>query len=76
MVGPIENGFAVTPADGADQAQVCRAIWIGGSGDLKVTTRGGDTFTLVGVPAGTLLPLRATRIWSTGTTATNLVALY
>jgi hypothetical protein len=30
----------------------------------------------VGVPSGTLIPIRATRIRSTGTTATSIVALY
>lgn len=76
LLGPIENGFSVTPADGSDQPQVSRAIWVGGAGNLSVVTRGGDTITLVGVPAGTMLPIRATRIRSTGTTATNIVALY
>lgn len=76
LLGPIENGFSVTPNDGTDLAQTTRAIWVGGAGNLSVVTRGGDTITLVGVPAGTLLPIRATRIRSTGTTATNILALY
>ena len=76
LLGPIENGFSVTPADGSDMAQVSRALWVGGAGNLSVVTRGGDTITLVGVAAGTLLPIRATRVRSTGTTATNIHALY
>ena len=76
LVSAFENGFAVTPSDGSDQPQVCRGIWVGSAGNLAVTTRGGNTITLVGVAAGTLLPIRATRILATGTTATNIVALY
>lgn len=76
LLGPIENGFSVTPNDGADLAQTTRAIWVGGAGNIKITTRGGDAITLVGVPAGTMLPIRASRIWSTGTTATSIHGLY
>jgi hypothetical protein len=76
LIGPIENGFSVTPSDGSDQPQVSRAIWVGGAGNLSVVTRGGDTITFVGVPSGTLIPIRAKRIRSTGTTATSIVALY
>ncbi|RJP21671.1 MAG: hypothetical protein C4529_07020 [Deltaproteobacteria bacterium] len=76
LTGPIENGFAVTPHDSNEVAQTTRAIWVGGAGTLVVITRGGDTLTLVGVPAGTLLPIRAKIVKSTGTTATSIVGLY
>ena len=76
MTGPIENGYAVTTADGSDQPQDTRAIWVGGAGDVSVVTRGGDTITFSGVPAGTLIPVRARRIRTTGTTATLLLGLY
>ena len=78
---PAVDGVAVTPADGSDLAIISRALWIGGAGDLKVTMKGmqgdaGSSITLVGIPAGTLLPLAVDRVWSTGTTATNIVALW
>lgn len=65
---------AVTPSDSAD-IRPTRAVYVGGSGDVKVDMASEGTVTFVGVPSGTLLPIQATRIYSTGTTATNLVAL-
>jgi len=73
---PANRAFAVTPADGSDFAVAARAIWVGGAGDVKLTTFGGDTVTLVGVTAGCLIPVRVSRVFSTGTTATSIVGLY
>lgn len=73
---PAGNAYAVTTSDGTDQTIATRGIYVGGAGDIKVTTTGGNTVTFVGVPAGSILPIRAARIWATGTTATNLVGMY
>jgi hypothetical protein len=43
---------------------------------MKVATRAGDIVTLQGITAGSLIPLRVVRVYSTGTTATLLVGLY
>lgn len=51
-------------------------VYIGGDGNLKVTTEGGEATTFVGLSAGDILPVSALRIWSTGTTATNLVMMW
>ena len=48
---------------------------VGVTGDVKVTTDTGAVLTLVAVPAYTVMPLRVTLIWSTGTSATNIVGL-
>lgn len=74
---PASNGRAVTPNDGADLAEVTRAVYVGGAGDLRVMLR-GDTapVTLVAVPAGTFCPLRVKRVHATGTTATGIVGLF
>lgn len=53
-----------------------RAVWVGGAGDLKVDFVGGGTVTITGVPAGTLLPIQIIRAYSTGSTATAVVALF
>jgi hypothetical protein len=45
-------------------------------GDLKVDTVGGDTITFVGVNGGTFFPVQIMRVWATGTTATDIVALW
>lgn len=71
---PLAYLAAVTPADGSDLATSARALWVGGAGDIKVTTVGGSTVTIVGVTAGSILPVRVARVWATGTTATNILA--
>ncbi len=53
-----------------------RGIWVGGAGNVSALLSNGDTVILIGVLAGTLLPLRATKITTSGTSATNMVALW
>lgn len=77
MNSPANNAAAVTPADGSDIANASRAIYIGGSGDLKVDMVGGQTaIVFSGLNAGSLLPLRVKRIYATDTTATNIVVVW
>lgn len=73
---PATRAFAVTPNDSADLTHPCRAFYVGVSGDVKVTTLEGDTVTFVGVAAGVPHPIWCTRIFSTSTTATSIVAIY
>lgn len=73
---------AVTPSDTVNIPAVTGGtnngcvLYVGGDGDLKVTTIGGDDVTFVGIVAGTFIPVHVLRVWSTGTTATNIVALW
>lgn len=73
---PASNAFAVTPADGSNLTHAARALFVGGAGDIKVDTLGGDTVTFTGVLAGSILPVRILKVYATGTTATNIVAVY
>lgn len=73
---PVENAAAVTPDNDNDLDTVTRALWVGGSGNISLDTVGGDTVTISGISAGTLLPIRVARVRSTSTTATNIVALW
>lgn len=71
---------AITVSDTAqDPAGPFSALWVGAAGNVKLTTRNGNTVTLIGVPAGTLLPISCQGVWSTGTTVstpnTNIVGL-
>jgi hypothetical protein len=75
-LSPLSNAAAVTLHDTNELANYSRALWVGGAGNLKVTTAGGDTVTLSGIPAGTLIPIRAKVCFSTGSTATLVVALW
>ena len=73
MTDPIIRAEDVTPSDAAVLSMTTRAVFLGGSGDLRVTLSEGDTVTLVNAGAG-WHPVRVTRIWATGTTATDIVA--
>jgi len=59
------------------KAPVCRGIYVGGDGDVVVLMAGdGASQTFATVPIGTILPVIATAVVKTGTTATNMVALF
>lgn len=71
-----KGSAVVTPSDTVSFARgVCQGIYVGVSGNIAVAMEDGTTASLLSVPIG-LLPVRATRVNATGTTATNLVALY
>ena len=73
MIIPAETVVAVTPHDTNTIDPPARAIYVGGSGNVKLDDLAGNTTTLVGLAAGVFHPVRATRIYSTGTTATSIV---
>ena len=75
-VVPADHAASVTPNDSTDLAVTSRSLYIGGAGKASVITRGGETVTFSAVPAGTILPIRAARVTSTGTTATNIISLW
>lgn len=64
----------VTPDDATDLSTPSRALNAAGSGYVRVTTTGGTTATLF-IAAGIGFPVRATRVWASGTTATGLTAM-
>lgn len=76
LSSPAVNGAAVTPNDTTPLATTPRALYIGGAGDVAVTTLAGANLTFVGVLPGTVLPVRVTRVKATGTTATSILALW
>lgn len=73
---PAERATAITPDNDDDLGFLTRFIFVGGAGNLKLDTVGGDTITLIGVTTGSVYPIRAKKVYATGTTATNLVGLY
>ena len=76
LMTPITKAAAVTPSDTTDLTAPTRAIYIGGAGNLKIDTLGGDTVTLNALAVGVIHWVQVKRVYSTGTTATNIVALY
>jgi hypothetical protein len=67
---------ALTLHDTNELAPYARALYIGGAGNLKVTTADGSVVTFNGLTAGSVLPVRTKIAWATGSTATNVVALW
>lgn len=65
------RAFNVTPSDTATFES--STLWIGGAGNVVVICDNGIAATFTGVPAGTILPVMATGVAATGTTATNIV---
>jgi hypothetical protein len=51
-------------------------LYVGGAGNVAVTTLGGDEVTFNAVPVGTVLPVQVSKLKSTGTTATLVNALW
>lgn len=76
LTSPADDAVAITPHNTNELEYVTRAIYIGGTGNLKLTTKNGNEVTFSSVPAGLVLPIRAKIVFATGTTATNLVALW
>lgn len=68
------NGEPITPDDTAIFAST-RGIYVGGGGDIHVDLESGDEVTFTGALTGLIYPLRVQRVYATGTTATDLVAL-
>jgi hypothetical protein len=80
----VSRAAAVTPSDTVNIPSLASAttvnngcvLYIGGAGDLRVLTAGGDDVTFTGVLAGTFLPVQVVRVFNSTTTATNLLALW
>lgn len=66
---------AITPSDTVNIAEVPRAIYVGVTGDVVAVGSDGNAATFKSVAVG-VLPIQPTRINSTNTTATNILALY
>ena len=74
LESPARRAEAVTPNDAVDLPNFSRALYVGGGGDIRVTTVGGDTVTLSAATG--FLPLCVARVHATGTSATAIVALW
>jgi len=72
---PAEDFVAVTPSDSAALPWRARALYIGVTGDVTVIAKDGSTAVLFKAAPVGVLPIRCSYVKSTGTTATNIVAL-
>lgn len=66
---------AVTPHDANPLPEKASQLYVGGAGNVVAVINDEDV-TFAGVPAGTFLPVRVSQVKATGTTATNIVALW
>lgn len=73
---PAIGALAVT-LDADISTLACRGLYVGTTGDVAVVMSvGGAPVTFIGVQGGTVLPIRVRRVNTSGTTATNIIALY
>lgn len=72
--GPVTGIVAITPSDTTNIGSA-RGFHVTVAGNIKITTEDGQTPTIP-VLASIPYPYACTVIWSTGTTATGIFALY
>ena len=76
------RAVAVTPSntanisDSTEAAKSGVVLYIGTKGNLKVLTVGGDEVTFTNIQDGSFIPVQVLRVYSTGTTASNIIALW
>ena len=79
-IEPFRRFAAVTASDsttyGTTTTPPIDALYVGGAGALALAGSDGVATALPAVPAGTVLGVSPSKIMATGTTATNIVALY
>ena len=81
VIAPYTRAVAVTPSDSADLVEVSRALNVHRTGGQSHTTvkciLSGDTVAVsLVLSIGDIVPIRVSRVYSTGTDATTVVALY
>lgn len=69
------NAKAVTKSD-TDTFSQPVSIFVGTAGTVTVTPAGGQANVAFEVPAGSFVPVLVTAVLSTGTDASDLVAVY
>ena len=51
-------------------------LYVGTKGNIKVMTVGGDEVVFTNIQDGSFIPVQVLKVFSTGTTASNIVALW
>lgn len=71
---PAISVFDITPNDNADLVQPTTALNVATPGTVRVTTVDGSVSDVL-IHPGHAFPIRATRVWMTGTSATGIRGL-
>ncbi len=51
-------------------------LYVGSAGNLRVQTVGGDDVTFNNINTGAFIPVQIVKVYATGTTASNILALW
>jgi outer membrane receptor protein involved in Fe transport len=74
---PARRAVTVVPNDSQPLAEIPKALFVGTGGTIALRGVGGGADQLFkNVPNGSVLPFRAEFVRATGTTATDILALY
>lgn len=84
MSGAFRTANATVSAHGAadvtlsdtTEIPMTRALYVGTGGSIKVTMVDGQAVSFTNVPDGSILPIQVTKVWSSVTTASAILALY
>jgi hypothetical protein len=76
LISPAENAVEIVPGDSAQMPHASRAVYVGQGGDLRVQMLGGGIVTFRDIPSGTLMPVRISRVFATGTDAAAILGLW
>lgn len=77
LADPSNESAVVVPSDSQDIA-IPKGLYVGVGGDIAMIGEDdtGEARVWKNVVSGSILPFRPKRIYATGTTATNILALY
>lgn len=71
----VRGSVDITPND-STTFKPTRGLYVGVSGDMKLTFADGSVVTRKAVSAGVTHPWSVIKVWATGTTATNIQGDY
>jgi len=69
---PFERAAVPTQSDTVNETNFFRGLFVGTAGNVKFTTLGDQDVTAK-VVAGSTIPFQIKRVWSTGTTASDML---
>jgi len=71
------DAATVTPTDDVELDPIPRALWVGTAGNLTVILKNmSTTIAFNNIQAGTMIELEAKEVRATGTTASDIVAVW
>ncbi|SHH18196.1 hypothetical protein SAMN05444003_2349 [Cognatiyoonia sediminum] len=73
--GPAVGASLISPSDTVDLIELTVGLNVSTTGQVRVSMKDGEVVDLT-IGSGRFFPVRVSKIWETGTTATGIVALY